>query len=166
MYHSEDLRPGDILLCEGEVDVRDPLGLLMVWASDNRFQHAVLVGDGELIEAIDEVGVAPLDAYAPVGWRFTVAGATEEQVRHAVDAARRRVGEPYGYDGVLRDARRLEGRIPLARRLDPHDIVSSALVCWAYEQAGIRLTWERLPTPGSLSHSPLLLGLRPWQLAS
>lgn len=102
MYNPEDLRPGDIILCEGEVDVRDPLGLLMVWASDNRCQHAVLVGDGELIEAIDGVGVVPLDTYAPVGWRFTVAGATEDQMRRAVDAARRRVGEPYGYRSVRR----------------------------------------------------------------
>ncbi len=163
MYDPKDLRPGDILLLEGALDVSDPIGLLIVWASDNRFQHAVLVGDGELIEALDSVQAAPLDKYAPVGWQYKVAGASDAQVRMAVAAARGRVGQPYDYRQALRDG---GGRVPLARRLDPHDVLSSTLVCWAYEQAGIRLTWERLPTPGSLVHSPLLVGPRPWRKAS
>jgi hypothetical protein len=158
VYRPEDLRPGDIILCEGELDVRDPLGLLIVWASDNPFQHAALVGDGELLEAIDEVGAVRLDAYAPVGWRFEVAGATPAQLRTAVDAVRSRLGEPYGY----RELRAAGGRIPLYRRLDPHDVVSSGLVCWAFAQAGIRLSCEPLPSVASLSYSPLLLGPRPW----
>lgn len=159
MYRPEELRPGDIILCEGELDVRDPLGLLIVWASDNPLQHAALVATGELIESRDVVGVAPLDAYAPVGWRFQVAGATPAQLRSVVAAATRRVGEAYGYRALTREA----GRVPLYRRLDPHDVVSSGLVCWAFAQAGIRLSWELMPTPASLSHSPLLLGPRPWR---
>jgi cell wall-associated NlpC family hydrolase len=154
MYDPEDLRPGDIILCEGELDVRDPLGLIIMWASDNRFQHAALVGDGEILEAIDEVTAAPLHQYAPVGWRYEVAGATEAQREAAVAAARRRLGEVYTCRSL--------GRVPLYRRLDPHDVVSSGLVTWAFAQAGIRLTWEPLPTPASLSYSPLLIGPRPW----
>ena len=159
MYRPEDLRPGDIILCEGDVDVRDPLGLLIVWASDNPFQHAALVGDGELWEALDVVGTAPLDAYAPAGWRFQVAGATPGQLRTAVRAAKARVGEAYGYRALARES----GRVPLYRRLDPHDVVSSGLVCWAFAQAGIHLSWEPLPTPATLSYSPLLVGPRPWR---
>lgn len=161
MYRPEDLRPGDIILCEGEIDVSDPLGLLIVWASDNPFQHAALVGDGELLESLDVVGTVPLDAYAPVGWRFQVAGATPGQLRAAVRAAKGRVGEAYGYRALVRES----GRVPLYRRLDPHDVVSSGLVCWAFAQAGIRLSWEPLPTPATLSYSPLLVGPRPWRRA-
>ncbi len=158
MYRAEDLRPGDIILCEGALDVRDPLGLLFVWASDNPLQHAALVGDGELVEGLDEVGTVPLDEYADVGWRFEVAGASADQLRAAVTAARSRVGQSYGYRAVLAAGM----RIPLYKRLDPHDVVSSALVTWAFGQAGIRLSWEPLPSVASLSHSPLLLGPRPW----
>jgi hypothetical protein len=159
MYRPEDLRPGDILLCEGDLDVRDPLGLIILWASDNRFQHAALVGDGEILEAVDEVRAVALDAYAPVGWRFRVAGASPAQRRAAVAAARSRVGQPYGYRNLRTDG---TTRIPLYRRLDPHDVVSAGFVAWAFEQAGIRLTWEPLPSPASLSYSPLLVGPRPW----
>ena len=161
MYRPEDLRAGDIVLCEGGLDVRDPLGLLFMWASDNPFQHAALVGEGELLESVDVVGVAPLDAYAQVGWRYGVAGASPAQLRTAVAAARCRIGEAYGYRTLVREG----GRIPLARRLDPHDVVSAGLVCWAFAQAGIRLSWEALPSVASLSYSPLLLGLRPWRRA-
>ncbi len=159
MYRPEDLRLGDIILCEGALDVRDPLGLLMVWASDNPFQHAALVGDGELLESLDVVGTAPLEAYAPVGWRFQVAGATPVQLRTAVSAAQARVGEAYGYRALAREG----GPVPLYRRFDPHDVVSSGLVCWAFARAAIRLSWQPLPTPASLSYSPLLLGPRPWR---
>jgi cell wall-associated NlpC family hydrolase len=158
VYRADDLRPGDIVLCEGGLDVRDPLGLLFVWASANPFQHAVLVGDGELLEGLDEVGAVPLDEYAPVGWRFEVAGASAEQRRAAVTAARSRVGQPYGYRAVTAGGR----RIPFYRRLDPHDVVSSALVTWAFRQAGIQLSWDPLPSVASLAYSPLLVGPRPW----
>ena len=158
MYRAEDLVPGDIILCEGALDVRDPLGLLFVWASDNPFQHAALVGEGELVEGLDEVGTVPLAEYAHVGWRFEVAGASPEQRRAAVAAARSRVGQPYGYRAAMGAAT----RIPFYKRLDPHDVVSSALVTWAFGQAGIRLSWEPLPSVASLSYSPLLLGPRPW----
>ncbi len=158
MYRADELRPGDIILCTGALDVRDPLGLLFVWASDNPFQHAVLVGDGELLEGLDAVGAVPLDEYGPVGWRFEVAGASDEQRRAAVTAARSRVGQPYGYRAVMAEG----ARVPLYKRLDPHDLVSSALVAWAFGQAGIQLSWDPLPSVASLSYSPLLLGPRPW----
>ena len=158
MYRPEQLRPGDIILCEGVVDARDPIGLMFVWASANPFQHAALVGDGELLEAIDQVGTVPLDEYAPVGWRFEVAGASAEQRRAAVTAVRSRLGQPYGYRTLVAAG----ARIPFYKRLDPHDVVSSGLVSWAFGQAGIQLSWEPLPSVASLSYSPLLLGPRPW----
>lgn len=159
MYRPEDLRPGDILLLEGDVDVFDPIGLFILWASDNRFQHVALVGHGELIEAIDQVGVVPLDAYAPVGWRFRVPSATPEQVEDAVRWAEGRIGHPFGQHELTMAHEGL--RIPFYRRFDPHDTIAAGFVCWAYEQAGIQLTWQPLPTPASLLYSPLLVGPRP-----
>lgn len=163
MYRPEDLRPGDIVLCEGEIDVFDPLGLIIKWATDNPFVHALVVGNGELIEAVENVSVGPLDKYAPVGWRFEVAGASPAQIQSMIAAAKTRVGQLYGYKALLEDGARYILHIPIWRKLSPYDLTCSGLVCWSYLQAGIRLTYAPLPSPADLSFSPVLVGPRPWQ---
>jgi cell wall-associated NlpC family hydrolase len=164
MYNPADLKPGDIILCTGELHVVDIVGLLIQWATNNPFQHAALVGNGCLIEAVEpDVRTAPLDEYAECGWRYEVAGATPEQAQTAIAAAMSRIGQPYGIKALLEDGLRYILHVPLYRRLDPHDLVCSGLVAYSWQQAGITLTYEPLPSPASLSYSPLLVGPRPWQ---
>jgi hypothetical protein len=157
MYDPADLRPGDIVLVEGT----GPLAAAIKWATDNPFSHAAIVGFGELLEALDRVVASPLGKYQERGWLYRVA-CLPAQREAAARNAYIRLGMPYGYTALLEDALRYIAHVPLSSRLDPRDLTCSGYVAWCYARAGVTLTYEPLPSPASLSYSPLLLGPRPW----
>lgn len=159
MYTAGRLQPGDIVLVAGTRLIDS----LVRWVTAAPFSHALLVADGCLIEANwSGVRTRALADFAGSGWVFAVAGATGEQRRRAVDAARSRLGQPYGYAALARDAAREVLHVPFFTRLNPRRLTCSGLVVWSWRQAGIRLTWAPLPSPYDLACSPLLVGPRPW----
>jgi hypothetical protein len=160
MYDPNALRPGSVVLVEGT-------GLLAAairWATVCPFSHAAIVSDdGRIVEAVERVRAVPLDTYAARGWAYEVA-ASRDQHLAAAQAARSRLGEPYGYRALMEDALRYVAHVPVVARLTPQDLTCSGLVAWCWLRAGVVLTWEPLPSPASLAYSPLLLGPRPWSM--
>lgn len=167
MYDPAKLAPGMILLMTSSPHGSLPARVLdwLISASEGSpCVHACMVGDGHLIDPVWHVQRAPLDRYAENGFAFRVQ-ATDGQRRMAVAWAEARVGQRYGLAELLAEGARLDLHImPRAwYRWRPQRVVCSAFAARAYLAAGVRLTWDPLPTPASLSYSPLLIGRRPWK---
>lgn len=167
MYHPDDLRPGDVLLMVGRprLSLGGVLDALIEYATVSPFDHACIVGDGHLVEALWHVQRSPLDKYAANGWRFSV-NATEEQKAAAVAWMEQRIGWIYGIRELMRDGERDILRVPMWPRVAPQRFTCSGLVAMAYQQAGVRLTLAPWPSPADLSYSPLLVGARPWSIVA
>ena len=112
MYHPDDLRPGDVLLMVGRprLTLGGLLDAAIEWATVSPFDHACIVGDGHLIEALWHVQRSPLDKYAANGWRFSV-NATPEQKAAAVAWMEHRIGWMYGIRELMRDGERINAEV-------------------------------------------------------
>ena len=167
MYKLDEIAPGDLILM-----VKSPqdsfFAELLDWgislSEANPFVHACLVGDGYLIDPVTRVEKAPLDRYCENGWPFVVV-ATEAQRAAAVTWAERRLGWKYGFLQLAGDFARydLHWVSPRLYRWKPRHWTCSGFVTAAYASAKVQLTLAPAPSPGDLSYSPLLRGLRPWQ---
>ena len=165
MYNPANLRPGDIILVHGRPSWS--LGGLLTWAIEwstvSPFDHAAIVGnDGYLYEALWKVTRSPLGKYADNGYAYHVAGATITQGLNAGLWVRQRLGRTYGIRELLEDGGRYILHIPFPQRADANHYTCSGLVAAAWNSVGISLTYEPLPSPASLSYSPVLIGIRPW----
>lgn len=159
-YDAAGLNQGDIILISSGGVIAD----LIHWITVNPFNHAVLVGDGVLIEALLHVSESPLDKYQSTGWVYR-AHCTEEQTAKAVAAARSKLGQFYGWEDVAYDLGRDLLHAPVTHWIRGRHLDCSALVWWSYYLAGVNLTHAPIPSPADLSYSPLLLGPRPWEQA-
>lgn len=166
MYSVGELQPGDVLLMVGrpELTLGGALDAGIEWATDSPFDHACIVGEGELIEALWRVSVSPLNKYASNGWAYRVE-ATDAQKTAAVAWMKARFGQTYGVKDILADAARDILHLPLWPANSPRAkqrYTCSGLVTAAYASAGVMLTYAPWPSPADLSFSPLLVGKRPW----
>lgn len=158
-YAVEDLRPGDIVL----VSTDDVFGRLIRWATVNPYTHAVLVGEGHLIEALEHVSESPLKKYTNTGTRFRVQATSGQKIK-AIQFAGSKLGLFYGLEDVWTDFERDVLHVPATYWSRKH-FDCSALLYAAYLSAGVVLTHAIAPSPADLSYSPLLLGPRPWEQA-
>lgn len=167
-YDPKDLRPGDVLLMVGRPSwsLGGLLSAAIEWATVSPFDHAAIVGDGCIIEALRHVTRSPLNRYAANGWRFRLSYPNPAQVQEAVAWAEAHVGQSYGIRELLGDAARDVAHLPLWPRMDPLRHTCSGLVAAAWQAAGVRLTWAPWPSPMDLAESPLLQGPRPWRGAA
>ena len=162
MYDVAALHPGDVILVEGSGTVLDRL---ISWSTVSVFDHALIVGNGTLVEASRKVQQAPLDKYVARGWVFTV-DCTPEQRAVAVARGLALLGSPYGTRELLLDAERFDlHRLPRAPRALTR-WTCSGFVCECYRAAGVRLTLAPYPAPSDLSYTPVLIGRRPWEAAA
>lgn len=166
-YVPSDLRAGQILLATASphegIGPRI-LDALISLSTTNPFDHALVVGNGHLIDPVWHVRRAPLDAYADHAWAFDVS-ATEDEIASAVAWAEGRIGQQYGLLALVEDGLLYDAHIPLTVRMNPRRTTCSGFVVAAYMAAGVTLTHQPLPSPASLSFSPLLIGRRPWETA-
>lgn len=149
------LEPGDLLLVRGD----NPIDRAIEFATVSPYSHvAMLVRPGELIEAKEFHGVrlVPVSTYPKADWYRVRAG---RAVR--IDAARcalTRLGQPYDWADVARDAEIDFLHIDPVRRFSRN--VDCAMLCWwAYRCAGVILTNRPIPAPCDLVWSPLLTRL-------
>lgn len=163
-YRVADLQPGDTILVRGggkSLPAR-ALDAAIRWSTGSSYTHAVLVGDGVLIEALEKVTLSPLGKYAEIGDRFEVeiCPYSGHPSARAIEWAKAHVGAPYGVREILLDAARFDLHwLPHVRRPLRH-LTCSGLVAMAYAQSGITLTYAPWPAPSDLSYSPLLIGTR------
>lgn len=163
MYRPSDLRAGDVLLMTQNPRESLParaLDALIAWSTANPFVHAAIVGNGHIIDPLWHVEHAPLDRYAANGWVYRV-DAPPAARQDAVTWAEAHVGQAYGIVEILADGLFYDAHIGLYR-FHPHRLTCSAFVARCCEAAGAPLTRQPLPSPASLSYSPLLVGPRPW----
>lgn len=164
-YTVTSLQPGDLILVAG-VHWTAGIGAgLLDWliqvSTGSPVHHALIVGDGVLIQSLWTVSAAPLDTYAADGWAFRVPTATPAQRAAAVAWAHAHLGASYGVREIALDAARYDLHwVP--RRVAPlRHYTCSGLVALAYQQAGMPLTYAPWPSPGDLLDSPALVGPRP-----
>lgn len=164
-YDPASLQPGDVLLMVGRptLTLGGLLDAAIEWATVSPFDHAAIVGDGCIIEALWHVTQSPIDKYAGNGWAYRVEGAAPNQGLRAAAWAHTRIGRRYGVREILEDGARDILHIPLWPRVHPIRYTCSGLVAAAWRQAGVRLTWAPWPSPMDLAESPVLLGPRPWR---
>ena len=170
-YDPAHLQPGDILLMVGRpnLSLGGWLDASIEWATDSPFDHAAIVGDGEIIEALWAVTASPPDKYAENGWAFSVPTVTEEQKQAAIRWAVSHIGHRYGVAELLDDAGRDILHLPLWPQASPRAkarYTCSGLVAAAYASARVPLTWAPWPSPQDLACSPVLVGPRPWNPAA
>jgi len=164
MYDPGQVEVGDVILVRGAA-VWDVVAALIRLATISPYHHTVLVGEGHLIEAGFTVTRSPLDKYEHTGDAFSVR-CTRQRALSAVAAAEARLGTPYGVAELLDDAGRYFLHLPLVYPWNARRQTCSGLIAYAYRAAGVTLTYQPCPSPGSLSYSPLLQGHRPWENAS
>jgi hypothetical protein len=170
VYNPARLRPGDIILVHGKPgwSLSGLLDAAIEWSTISPFSHAAMVGsdaDGLCIyEALWHVTKSPITKYVSSGTVFSVADATDAERAAAAAWAAERVGIRYGLKELLEDGGRYVLHIPLVHRAFPRHFTCSMLVAYAWAVgADVVLTYEPLPSPASLSYSPLLVGPRPWR---
>lgn len=166
MYEISALEPGDIILVAGsspgEKLLAKMLDYAIEWATVSPFHHAVIVGNGCLIEQLWHVQRSPLNRYESSGWLFKVN--TSEAVKgKVVEAATRLLGTQYSIAGILEDGLRDLLHVPYIPRVAPHRYTCSGFIAEVYRRAGCRITNAPLPSPQDLAASPLLIGPRPWR---
>lgn len=157
-YNPAHLHPGDVLLVRALTHC-DVLGALIDFATDSPYHHAVLVGDGFLIEALGHVTRSPLDKYKASADAFTVDAPPSVQ-EAAIHAAEDRIGTPYGVAELLDDAARYFLHLPVVYPWNARRQTCSGLVAYAYRKAGHPLTYAKVPSPGDLADSVALIGRR------
>lgn len=157
-YDPASLLPGDVVL----VRTGDLAGRLIRWATVSPFSHAAIVGRrGQLVESLWRVTESGADKYRVDGFAFRVPGSTPAQRENAGAWAESYVGQRYGIREFLGDVERDVLHVPAGGRWLLRRYTCSGLVHAAWLQAGVRLTWAPLPSPGDLGWSPLLDGARP-----
>lgn len=169
-YNPADLQPGMIILCRSapaEPLVDRLLDVAIAWSTGGPYVHAVMVGNGHLIEQIDPVTQSPLAKYAGNGDVFRVEGLTLDRARTTIAWATARLGQPYGITALLEDGGWYDAHMSCLLQAHPRYVTCSGFVAAAFAQGGgILLTAQPLPSPMSLAFSPRLLGSRPWDPAS
>lgn len=159
-YNPSDLRPGDVILVAIH-PWQDILADLITFATASPYTHAVLVGDGHLIESVAHVTRSPLSKYTHTGDAFSVL-ATGDQKQAAIEVAEARVGTPYGTSELLDDAARYFLHLPAVYPWNARRQTCSGFVAYAFRKSGVPLSFAPDPSPADLSYSPLLVGSRPW----
>ncbi len=148
--------PGDILL----IAESDPISLVVEWATISPYSHAVLVGDGHLVEALAGHGVvqSPLSKYkgSPGLFHARVPAANANQVDFAVKWAELWVGRQYGWREALTAGIRDLLHVPIRSQVFAH-LDCSGLIVAAYAAAQCPLTRAIAPTPGDLWASMMLV---------
>ena len=157
MYNPKDLKPGDAILVKGN----SILSAAIRFATVNPYTHALIVGNGCLLESSWVIEQSPLDKYATTGDVFTI-DATDAQKVLAIEWMEKHIGQAYGIAAILEDGARDLAHIPIWPRLNPRSVTCSGAVAMAYLKSGVVLTYACLPSPADLSYSPLLIGKRPW----
>lgn len=160
-YTVQELAPGDIILVRGHACIDRGIA----WATVNAYTHAVIVGNGVLIQGMwPTVDTVALDSYCVEGDRFVVAGPTPAARDRVVAHAEARIGQRYGWEEMLLDAGRDILHVPWIKRLGwmNRHVTCSGLVANAYAAVGYPVTYALFPSPADLSYSPRLFGARYW----
>ncbi len=166
-YRVEDLKSGQVILelPDGQAPWTQRLLDWAIMKSSGPFAHALMVGNGELIEQLAHCQTSPLDKYVQTGWVYTIAGLTPDKAQGMIAWAKARIGEPYGYWAILQDGLMLDGKDWDMLHVDPKYPTCSGFVERAARiGGGISLTEMPLPSPTALAFSPLLIGPRPWSV--
>lgn len=184
------LRPGDVLLVEGNTRVSNAIKYL----TQSTWSHAALyVGtipnasiDGEdepvLVEVdmVNGVTVVPLSTYAAFHTRICRPDAlTAEDANRVVEYAMSRVGQTYDLKNLIDLVRYLLPTLPLPRRLrrrimalgsgDPTKAICSTLIAQAFQSVGYPILPDmirRRDDPGADDHNRELLTIRHFSLYS
>ena len=139
---------------------------LIEWGTSSEYCHAfVYVGNGNIVEAVRHVRVAPASSYTDIAWSTGRLGPqftpTPLERQLIVRAAMSYVGEAYNILDILaialaqaRAGHMIDGDEWIAKRLsDDHMAICSQLVTNAYRASGIELFPGRLSglvSPGDL----------------
>jgi len=158
MYDPSSLTPGQIILVRSSGILADAIK----FATVNPYSHAVMVGNGYILESLWKIVKSPLDKYATTGDAYLV-DASQEQRLGAVKWMENHLGQIYGIEAILEDGARDIAHIPIWPKLNPRSVTCSGAVSIAYQMQGVILTYACLPSPADLSYSPLLVGKRPWE---
>ncbi len=162
MYHVDQLKPGDILLMThraGSPWWDALLDAAIAWSTASPWVHAVLVGEGMIIDPLWHVVKMPLDIYATNGTVFRPTDSTPQQRRDAVHWAIAHLGQAYGVKELLSDAARFDLHWMPRWRHHLQYFTCSGFVAQAYREAGYPLTLAPFPAPSDLAASPRLTQL-------
>jgi uncharacterized protein YycO len=154
---SNELRPGDMILCNGEGGVFSMRSAIK-GVSASKFTHAALyVGNGQVIDATDCYGVKQRSLNEVMGTQTEVyvlrnARLTDAQRTAVVEAAQKFVGGSYSKGGCGGAA--TFGHKP-GKDTHDRDKMCAEVVWDAYFNAlgGTRVTSGNLPAPGDLGRS-------------